>query len=332
MPVLPDVLRQSTARLRAQKDRRERERQLLQQRLYREYPDLSRLDAALRGTMADVAELALFGGGDRMQRLEEIKARNLALQQERTALLRKAGCGPDALDDVPACPRCRDTGWVGGRMCACLRELCIQEQLKQLSAVLDLENQTFDKARLDVYADRPWPNMSKSPRANMANVLKICEAYAAEFPDFPLQNLLFSGNTGLGKTFLSACIAGSVARKGFSVVYDTAIHVLGQFDARRFARGDADQERTAQEAVDRYLSCDLLILDDLGSEATTSLVQSALYELINSRLRPECRTIVSTNLSAEAVRGRYTAQTASRLEGSFRELVFYGEDLRLKGK
>lgn len=330
MAILPDVLRPASARLRAQKESRERERYVLRQKLYREYPDLSRLDAALRGTMADVAELALDRGADREARLEEIKARNLALQQERTALLAQAGYGPDALDDAPSCPRCRDTGWVGGKMCDCLKQLCVQEQLKQLSAVLDLENQSFDKARLDVYSDRPWPDMAKSPRVNMANVLKVCEGYAARFPDYPLQNLLFSGNTGLGKTFLSACIAGSVARRGFSVVYDTAIHVFAQFDARRFAR-DAGQEQAAQGAVERYLRCDLLILDDLGSETTTSLVQSALYELVNTRLRPECRTIISSNLFSESIRARYTAQIASRLEGSFRELTFYGDDIRVKG-
>lgn len=330
MAILPDVLRPASARLRAQKETRERERYALRQKLYREYPDLPRLDAALRGTMAEVAELVLDREADRETRLEEIKTRNLALQRERTALLARAGYGPDDLDDLPACPQCRDTGWVGGKMCTCLKQLCIREQLRQLSSVLDLESQSFDRFRLDVYSDLPWPDMAKPPRMNMANIVKVCEGYAARFPDYPLENLLLSGNTGLGKTFLSACIAGAVARRGFSVVYDTAIHVFALFDARRFAR-DAGQEQAAQEAVERCLRCDLLILDDLGSETTTALVQSSLYELINARLRPEYRTIISTNLFSESIRARYTAQIASRLEGSFRELTFYGDDLRVKG-
>lgn len=332
MPILPDVLRPASARLRARKESREREQYALRQKLYGEYPDLPRLDAALRGTMADVAQLAFSGGEaeERDARLEEIKARNLALQRERTALLAQAGYGPDDLDDAPACPKCRDTGWVGSRMCECLKQLCIQEQLRQLEPVLDLEHQCFDKFRLDVYTDRPWPDMSTPPRQNMANVLRVCEDYAARFPDYPLHNLLLSGNTGLGKTFLSACIAGAVARKGYSVVYDSVIHAFAQYDARRFAR-DADQEQEARKAVERYLRCDLLILDDLGSEATTTLVQSALYELIDARLKPECRTVISSNLSADDIRTRYSPQIASRLVGSFRELTFYGEDLRVKG-
>lgn len=326
----PTVLRRAAARLRARKELRERERYALRQRLYQQYPDLPRLDAALARSMAEVAELALSGGADLEQRLEEIRSRNLKLQRERTGLLAEAGCGPDALDDIPACPQCRDTGWVGARMCTCLRELCAQEQIKQLSSLLDLQGQSFDRARLDVYSDLPWPGTGKSPRQNMANILKVCEGYAARFPDYPLQNLFFSGNTGLGKTFLSACVAGEVSRRGYSVVYDTAIHVFACFDRRRFAR-DADQEQEARQAVDRYLNCDLLILDDLGSETATALVQSALYELVNSRLGPECRTIISSNLSIEEIRARYTPQIASRLEGSFRELTFYGDDLRVKG-
>lgn len=327
----PEVLRRAAARLRAQRELRERERFALRQRLYEAYPDLPRLDAALRGTMAEVAEAALSGGTDAEGKLEEIKARNQELQRERTGLLGQAGYGPDALDDVPACSRCRDTGWIGTQMCSCLKELCVREQAKQLSSLLDLEGQSFDTFRLDVYSDRPWPGTGRSPRQNMANILKVCQGYAGNFPDYPLRNLFFSGNTGLGKTFLSACVAGEVSRRGFSVVYDSAIHVFACFDARRFAR-DGDQEREARQAVDRYLNCDLLILDDLGSEATTALVQSALYELVNSRLGPACRTIVSSNLSVGDIRARYTAQTASRLEGSFRELTFYGEDIRVKGR
>lgn len=327
----PEVLRRATARFRARRELRERERFALRQRLYEAYPDLPRLDAALRGTMAEVAEAALTGGPDAEGKLEEIKTRNLALQRERTGLLAEAGYGPDVLDDVPACPKCRDTGWAGTRMCDCLKELCVREQAKQLSSLLDLEGQSFDTFRLDVYSDRPWPGTGRSPRQNMANILKVCQGYAAQFPDYPLRNLFFSGNTGLGKTFLSACVAGEVIRRGYSVVYDTAIHVFACFDARRFAR-DGEQEREARQAVDRYLNCDLLILDDLGSEATTALVQSSLYELVNSRLGPAFRTIVSSNLSVEDVRSRYTAQTASRLEGSFRELTFYGDDIRVMGR
>jgi DNA replication protein DnaC len=213
-------------------------------------------------------------------------------------------------------------------MCGCLRELCIEEQMRELSRKLAVGEQSFETFRLDVYADYPWQGQTRSPREQMERVLQVCEEYAQEFGEFPLKNLFFSGATGLGKTFLSTCIAREVARGGFSVVYDTAINIFATFEARKFSR-EADQEREARDDARRYLNCDLLILDDLGSEMTTQFVQSALYELVNSRLSAGKHTIISSNLSAEDVRRRYNAQIASRIEGEYAELTFFGDDIRL---
>ncbi len=212
-------------------------------------------------------------------------------------------------------------------MCACLRELCAAEQMKELTRLLNLtEEQDFDRLRLDVYSDQPWQG-GRSPRENMRRVTAVCEGYARQFPDYPLKNLLLSGGTGLGKTFLSGCIAREVSNRGYSVVYDTAIHVFSTFEAKRFSR-DTEEGRQARDETRRYLNCDLLILDDLGSELTNQLVQSALYELVNSRERAGLRTIISTNLSVEQMAERYTPQIVSRIGGLYRELTFYGQDLR----
>jgi len=324
----PTVLRRATARLQARREIRARDRAILQSRLYQEYPELPRLDAQLRGTMADLAELALSGDPDHAAKLEVIKERNLSLQAQRKELLAQAGYAADALDDIPACPHCRDTGWVGAQMCDCLRALCGQEQMKELSDLLNLGEQSFDKARLDVYSDQPRPGHPRSPREHMKQVIALCEGYAHQFDTYPLRNLFFSGGTGLGKTFLSACIAREVSQSGHSVVYDTAINVFSRFEARKFAR-DLDSEKEARDDTKRYLNCDLLILDDLGSELTTPFVQSALYEVVNSRLASGRRTIISSNLSMDEIRDRYTPQIASRLEGEYRELTFYGDDIRL---
>lgn len=325
----PAVLRRASARLRAQKEQRARSREELQRRLYAAEPELPRLDAALRGTMAELAELALAGDPDYAAKLEDIRTRNLELQRQRTELLTGMGLGADALDDIPSCARCGDTGWVGAQMCACLQKLCAQEQIRELSSILELGDRSFDQARLDVYSDRPWLGEQRSPRENMRRVLTVCQGYARQFPDYPLKNLFFSGGTGLGKTFLSACIAREVSERGCSVVYDTAINVFSRFEARKFAR-DAGQEREAKDDTRRYLNCELLILDDLGSEMTTAMVQASLYELVNSRLGGKYRTIISSNLSIEDIRARYTPQIASRLEGEYQELTFYGDDIRLR--
>ena len=323
-----NILRTAAARLRARSERHAREIYDLRSRLYREQPALSRLDAELRRTMVEVAELALSGAPDHGPRLEEIKARNLALQRERTELLRTLGYGPAALDDAPLCPKCRDTGWVGAQMCDCLRKLCAEEQIRELSKLLDLGEQSFDKARLDVYSDRIEEGQKRSSREHMRQVFSFCEGYARQFGAHPVKNLFFTGGTGLGKTFLSACIAREVSAAGHSVVYDTAINIFATFEARKFAR-EFEQEREARDDARRYLNCDLLILDDLGSEMTTQMVQMALYELVNSRLVAGKRTIISSNLSMDEVRARYTPQIASRLAGEYRTIAFFGEDIRL---
>ena len=326
----PTVVRKALARLERRRDGRDRRRYELERELYARQPRLRQVDADLRGTAADLAMLA--AGGRPIQadgpEIAAIRRRSEALQAERTRLLAELGYGPEALDDVPACPRCGDRGWADGAMCACLRELCAREQIKMLTALLNLtDEQDFDRLRLDVYSDRPWDG-GRSPRDNMKRVAAVCEGYARQFPGYPLKNLLLSGGTGLGKTFLSGCIAREVSRRGFSVVYDTAGGVFDAFDARRFAR-DPEREQQAREDTRRYLSCDLLILDDLGSEQNLPSARASLYEVVNSRLQAGRHTIISSNLSAGQIREQYGAQLASRVEGLYRELTFYGEDLRL---
>ena len=233
-----------------------------------------------------------------------------------------------ALDDKPACPLCGDTGWQGAKMCQCLKKLCAQEQIKELSKLLDLGEQSFDSFRMDYYSETPYPGMGSSPRKNMELVYDVCLSYARKFESFRFRNLLMSGAPGLGKTFLSACIARAVSEHGYSVVYDTAGAIFAQFEAKKFLRDSADGQE-ARDETRRYLNCDLLIVDDLGSELTTQLTQSALYELINARLVAQRHTVISTNLSLDEIARRYNPQIASRIEGEYHVLHFFGDDIRL---
>ncbi len=327
-----NILQRANARLLRRREIRERKRYDLEQELYRREPKLRELDRAIRGTMTELTELAICGRPVHANGPEvtDIRTRNLALQAQRAELLKGLGYEADALDAKPACTCCGDTGWTGNEMCVCLKQLCAQEQMKSLTALLNLtEEQSFGKLRLDVYSDVPWQGESRSPRQHMSRVIAVCEGFARLFPNYPLKNLLFSGGTGLGKTFLSGCIARQVSEGGHSVVYDTAINLFAAFETRKFTR-DMAEERQARDDTRRYLSCELLILDDLGSELTTPLVQSTLYEVVNSRLQADKRTIISTNLSMDQIRERYSPQTASRIEGLYQELTFYGQDIRLK--
>ena len=325
-----NVLRRATQRL--EQGRRERRERVegLRRDAYARQPKLERLDRQLQQTMAQLVAAALRQGEDPARAVREVRERNLAIQQERAVLLGALGLPEDALDDKPACPLCGDTGWQGAKMCRCLRELCAREQIAELSKLLDLGEQSFDTFRMDYYSQTPWPG-GTSPRENMELVYEVCLNYAQKFGRFPIRNLFLTGAPGLGKTFLSACIARTVSEKGHSVVYDTAGKIFAQFEARKFQRDSADGQE-ARDETRRYLNCDLLILDDLGSELVTQFTQSALYELVNSRLVGEKHTVISTNLTLEEAARRYPPQIASRLEGEYHALHFFGDDIRLLKK
>ena len=305
----PAVLRRATARLEAQRKAREEAQERLRSEIYAKLPRVAAIDRELRRTITQIIAASLRDGSDPVPAIGVIRDKNLSLQAEKAALLTEHGYPADALDDKPACPKCSDTGWVGANMCACLKALCTEEQIRELSKLLDLGEQSFDSFSLDYYSPLPWPGESLSPRENMEFIFDVCSSYARKFGRFYFRNLFLTGAPGLGKTFLSACIARTVSESGFPVVYDTAVNIFT-----------------------RYLGCDLLILDDLGSELSTPFVQSALYTLINTRLTADKRTVISSNLTMDQVRARYTPQIASRLEGEYRVLPFYGEDIRLLRK
>ena len=326
-----NVLRRATARLEEDRKRRDERLEARKREVYRRLPRVAEIDRQLKRTILEIIAASLRAGSDPAPAIGAVRDKNLRLQAERTRLLLEQGYPADALDEKPACPKCGDTGWRGAEMCECLQRLCTEEQIKGLSRLLDLGEQSFDTFLLDYYSPLPCPGRDLSPRQNMELVYEMCLNYAQKFGRFPIRNLFLSGAPGLGKTFLSACIARTVSENGFSVVYDTATNIFARFEAQKFSR-DMDDTREARDETRRYLSCDLLILDDLGSEMTTPFVQSALYTLINTRLTAEKKTVISSNLSMDDVRRRYSPQIASRLEGEYRSLPFYGEDIRLLKK
>ena len=284
------------------------------------------LDSPFSGLPPELA--ALRRGEDPAPLIAELRAKNLDLQDERNLLLGTMGLAPSDLDDTPACPLCGDSGWRGTQMCECLHRLCTQEQIRSLSSLLNLGEQTFDSFVFDYYGTTPNPATGISPRDNMENVIyPVCLNYARLFGQRATKNLFLYGAPGLGKTFLSACIARTVSEQGHSVVYDTAGNIFARFEDQKFAR---DPE--AKDETRRYLNCDLLIVDDLGCELTTQFVQSALYTLINTRLAAGKHTIISSNLTMDEVARRYSPQIASRLEGEYTALYFFGDDIRLQKK
>jgi DNA replication protein DnaC len=290
---------------------------------------LREIDGELRSAAARAIESALRAGGGAYAAVEDVGRRNLALQKELGDELRRLGFPRDYLDERPMCPKCGDRGFIGTEMCSCLAALYRDEQREALSSLPGLGDATFDAFNAGWYDDTPDARTGVSPRRSMEMVYEICVNYARKFGERSV-NLFFTGAPGLGKTFLSACIARAVSESGHSVVYDTAAAIFARFEEQRFGRSDGDGGTDAE--IGRYNGCDLLIADDLGAELTTAFTVSALHTLINTRLTANKKTVISSNLSVDEVRTRYSPAIASRLEGEYQALRFYGDDIRLKKK
>ncbi len=323
------ILRRALERYEEANRRRSEETRRLRETIYEKDPRIEELERLLRGSVAEAAAVALRGGSDPEKAVAAIEAKNLACQEERARRIAALGYSRGCIDGEPLCPLCNDRGYVGTKPCECLMKLYREEQRKELSRLLDLQGESFDAFRLHYYDDRPDPETGISDRRHMEMVWSLCRRYAETFQP-GAGSLFLTGAPGLGKTFLSACIAAVVAEKGFSVVYDTTVNVISRFEEARFDRRGEREEADAD--VRRCLRCDLLILDDLGTEMSSSFSVSAVYELLNTRLREGRSTVVSSNLSVEEISRRYTPQIASRLKGSFEELKFYGRDIRLQKK
>ena len=297
------------------------EHYLRQEKIYSRIPEIERIDTRLRTQMAELVGLTLRGGAELNAAIKALEDESLALQKKKAELLVERGYEMDYLDDIFSCPACRDTGYVGGKMCSCLKAMYNAEVTRELGTLLKNSDECFEKFDLSLYGDA---------RESMEIVYNTCREYANSFSDRSM-NLMFQGGTGLGKTFLSACIARVVAGNGHSVCYDTASSALEAFETKKFSR-DAQTAENAAVKVERMLDCELMILDDLGTEMLTPMSVSALYTLINTRLVNGRKTVISTNLTDAELSKRYNPQICSRLEGEFTKLPFFGSDIRLTKK
>ena len=324
MPYDRKILRRAMAQYEQDKQSRAAEFARRQQQILGDIPRLAEIDRELRSTMSQIVVSALRRGTDPMPALRVIRDRNLELQRERAAILMAHGYEADELEEKPFCVLCGDTGFRNGAMCRCLRKYYARTQIGELSHMLDMGTASFESFDFRWYSPAPWGKLGISPRANMERNFDTCRDYAHQFGPRS-GNLLLSGDPGLGKTFLSACIARVVSENGFSVVYDTAGHIFTQFEKVKFRR---EEDEAAEEDVNRCLNCDLLIVDDLGTEMTTAFVQSALYQIVNGRLLAGKQTIINTNLPPEEIGRRYSPQILSRIEGEYEILPFFGEDIR----
>ena len=298
----------------------------IQDRAYalgREIPRIGEIDRELRQTSARAMRIAFESDNTDIE-IENLRRQNEALREEKKRLMLAAGYPNDYLVVPVDCPRCRDTGYEDRTLCSCVRSKAAAAQKKALSSLLPVDRQTFETFRLDYYSDRPDTNLGRSPREIAQRNFEKCSSFAEQFGK-NYENLILFGSSGLGKTFLSSCIARRVTERGFSVTYDTAIAVFDHYNTSKFGTGDTE---AAAQALARYRQADLLIVDDLGTEMPGGFHTACLYDLINGRLMRRLPTILNTNLLPNQLESRYTPAIASRILGEFTQLRFIGEDIR----
>ena len=284
--------------------------------IHAELPEIAEIDRQLSHTGLEIFEAAMTG---RVGDIDRIKEKTQALTQKRRELLVAAGYPADFTDVKYECELCGDTGAVDNRMCTCMRKKLVEAGI-QSSGMADLiSRQTFENFSLDYYKD------SREVYSVMSTVYKILYKYATEFSPESAGNIAMFGGTGLGKTHLSSAIAGTVIERGHDVYYASALSMFADFELRRFGNSSS---ATADGNISRYFDCDLLIIDDLGTELTNQFTTSCLYDIINTRLNAKKPTIISTNLSQDEFRARYWDRITSRVLGEYSILPFCGTDIR----
>ncbi len=279
--------------------------------------EIREIDRELSGTGLLLFKTACAGGD-----IAPIRERNQALIAKRRGIIKSLGYPEDYTEVHYFCKKCSDNGFIDGtKMCSCFREALVKATIASSGIGELIEKQTFDNFDLGWY--RGEPDIEKRMAANLAGAKAYVKGFATK-----RENLLLIGKTGTGKTHISTAIAREIISLGYDVIYDSAQNIVSDFEADKFRSGYGAYEPKGQ----KYLECDLLIIDDLGTEFTSQFTVSCLYNLINTRRNKGMATIISTNLTAEELARKYEDRIYSRLVGAGTKImVFEGKDRRIFG-
>lgn len=283
------------------------------------FPELAAIDSELAETGFKIFAEATKGAAGLDERINKLRRENEELQRARAMFLESKGYPADCTSVKYECEKCSDTGFIGNKMCDCMRRSLVLAGYESSGIGKLIRTQSFETFNLKYY------NQSPEQRKNMEHNLQVCKSYAESFSPENGENLLFCGTTGLGKTHLSTSIAKAVIESGNDVVYDTAQNIMSDFEYERFVRNHSD---TSESKTEKYFDCDLLIIDDLGTEVINQFSISCLYNIINTRLNHRRPMIINTNLLQGEIREKYSDRITSRLFGEFTALLFYGKDIR----
>ncbi len=275
-------------------------------------PEINEFNAHLYNTSYEIFRI-ISEGKNVEQRIAELKTSNLDIQRLIKSTLRNYNYPPDYLSVKYCCNDCNDTGYKDGHYCHCFMELVAKLSADEINKTSQIKLSSFDTFSLDYYSGDDYKIMKKH--------FEKAKSFAEDFGN-QNENILMTGNTGLGKTHLSLAIANEVLKKGYSVIYDSTVNILHKIEIEQFGR-----DKTV-DTLSSVNNVDLLILDDLGTEFETNFYNSIIYNIINTRLNMSKSTIISTNLDLKALETRYSGRISSRLSTMYICMGFRGRDIR----
>lgn len=297
-----------------------------QKEVYERIPRVKEIDEEISKTGFLISKAVLNDPDSYEEKLLEIKEKMNKLSQEKAILMTESNIPVDYLEISYDCESCKDTGFIeNGSKCNCLKQQLIQKAYKMsnLDNLLDKENfKTFD---IDIFSDEEFEDEGITPKQAILDILQVCEGFCINFDENNEENLLLYGTTGLGKTFMSNCIAKNLLDQGKIVIYQTAFNILDILSQHRFSN---DRDKINDMEYELLFEADLLIIDDLGTELANSFTNSEIFNIVNSRLIKGQKTIISTNLDPMEIANVYTDRVFSRLFSQFTPLKFIGQDLR----
>jgi len=292
---------------------------------YKLIPKLKELEEELISLAAQSGRMALFGDESSLKTLKE-KIAMLEKQQEE--LLVDNGFPADYLNLYYQCSKCKDTGFIGTEKCNCLKQAIADLLYSDSNIKAVLANENFSTFSFKYYSDEYVDEtLGLSPLSNMQKIVASCKSFIRHF-DKCNDNLIFTGNTGVGKTFLANCIAKELLDNGYTVIYLTAFRLFDILEKNKFSK-DEDSSYEASNQFDYILDCDLLIIDDLGTELNNAFTNSQLYVILNERLLRQKSTIISTNLTLPNINAIYGERIFSRIASNYKVHRIIGEDIRL---
>ncbi|MGN0435657.1 MAG: ATP-binding protein [Wujia sp.] len=304
-------------------------KRLLQERqeeIYSRIPEIREIDQTAKLSYLRVAKARVMGEDAGKQITHDVSLENRRLTERKQALLKAAGYSADYLEPIYNCQSCHDTGYIDGEKCHCFTKKIIDSLYIQSNLANVLEKENFSTFSLEYYSKEPCSDREFSSYDNMCSVLEKTKSFVKGFEEKSTErgNILIYGETGLGKTFLTNCIAKNLLDNGHTVLYLSASEIFETVLA-----GYIMNRKQELESLYSYIySCELLIIDDLGTELTNSFVLSQLFEIINKREIRQSSTLISTNLSMKQLRDRYTERIMSRIIANYTVFNIYGDNIR----